>query len=135
MDEEARLNAKEQSSQKLADASFVLGIISIFSVFFCCPFVISAIGITFALLSKGASEVLKPKAYRGMVLSITGLFVSLFILIATVVMPIVLAKMNPAIGENFKQQYLEVLEQNEDVYRDMYGDEAVDMMEQMIEDF
>jgi len=135
MDEEARLAAKELASQKLANASFVLGIISIFSVFFCCPFVLSAIGITLALLSKGASDALKPKAKNGLILSIVGLVVSFVILVTSIVMPLVLAKLNPEIGENFKKQYLEVLEENEDFYRELYGDEAVDTMEQMIEDF
>lgn len=135
MDEEARIKTKEIASKKLADASFVLGIISIFSVFFCCPFVISAIGITLALLSKGASEALSQKARTGLTLSIVGLFVSFFILVATIVMPIVLAKLNPAIGENFKKQYMEVLEENEDFYREMYGDEAFDTMEEIIENF
>ena len=134
-EEEAKRLAKERSSEQLANASFVLGIISLFSVFCCCPFVISAIGITLALLSKGASEVLKPRAKTGLTLSIVGLFVSFAIVAATVVMPIVLAKLNPEIGENFKKQYREVLEQNEEFYKDAYGEETYEMMEDIIDSF
>ena len=125
-------NRKNISSEKLANASFVLGIISLFSVFCCCPFVLSAIGITLALLSKGASEMLKPKAKTGLILSVVGLFTSLAVVVGSVVMPFVMSKLNPAIGEEFTQQYLDVLEQNEDFYRDTYGDETYDMLEDMI---
>ena len=135
MNEELRMNAKNQASEKLANASFVLGIISLFSVFCCCPFVISAVGITLALASKGASECLKPKAKSGIIMSVIGLVISFAVIVGSVVMPIALAKLNPAIGENFKQQYIDVLEQNEDLYREMYGDETYDMLEDFIENF
>ena len=129
------VDEKNIASEKLANASFVLGIISLFSVFCCCPFVLSAIGMTLALLSKGASEILKPKAKTGLILSIVGLFTSLAVILGSVVMPIVMAKLNPAIGDSFKQQYLDVLEQNEDFYRDTYGDETYEMMEDLINNF
>lgn len=136
MDEnEVKQMLKEQSAKKLANASYVLGIISIFSVFCCCPFVISAIGITLALVSKGASEALLPKAKTGLILSIVGMIVSFAIIIGSVVMPLVLAKLNPAIGENFKKQYIEVLENNEQFYREMYGDETYETLEELIEQF
>lgn len=134
-EEDIKMSAKNQASDKLANASYVLGILSLFSVFCCCPFVVSAVGITLALASKGASECLKPKAKTGLIMSVIGLVVSLVVIISSVVMPIVLAKLNPAIGESFKQQYLEVLEENEDLYREMYGDETFDMMEDFIEEF
>lgn len=129
------MDNKNMASEKLANASFILGILSLFSVFCCCPFVLSAIGITLALLSKGASEMLKPKAKTGLILSIVGLFTSLAVIIGSVVMPLVMAKLNPAIGDSFKQQYLDVLEQNEDFYRDAYGDETYEMIEDLINDF
>lgn len=132
---ESMKNGKNEASEKLANASFVLGIISLFSVFCCCPFVISAIGITLALLSKGASVALKPKAKTGLILSVVGMATSLAVIISTLVMPFVMAKLNPEIGENFKQQYREVLEQNEDLYRDLYGDEVIEKMEDMIDNF
>ena len=44
------VDEKNIASEKLANASFVLGIMSLFSVFCCCPFVLSAIGMTQALL-------------------------------------------------------------------------------------
>ena len=139
MDEEFTQNntdiMKEQSSEKLATAAFVLGIISLFSVFCCCPFVISAIGITLALLSKGASQALKPKAKTGLILSICGIFTSIIMIIATVIMPMVLAKLNPDIKENFKEQYREVLEENEDFYKEIYGDETYDMVEDFLDNF
>lgn len=131
----AREQLREEASVKLANASFVLGIISVFSVFFCCPFILSAIGITLALLSKGASSMLKPKAKSGLILSIIGIVVSIVVLIGTVAMPIIMAKLNPAIGESFKQQYLDVIEQNEDLYRETYGDETVDALEEWINNF
>lgn len=126
---------KERSSESLATASLVLGIISLFSVFCCCPFVVSAVGITLALVSKGASHMLKPRAKTGLILSIAGLVVSFAVVIGTVVMPVVLAKLNPEIGEAFKQQYREVLEQNEEYYRDMYGDETYEQIEDIIDRF
>lgn len=134
-EEEARLRAKELSSEKLAKVSFVLGIVSLFSFFCCCPFVVSAVGITLALLSKGASETFKPKAKTGLILSIAGMIISLVMIISTLVMPIVLAKLNPEIGEGFKKQYLEVLEQDEELYRGIYGDETYETMEELIENF
>lgn len=130
-----RDNMKNAASERLANASFVLGILSLFSVFFCCPFVLSAIGITLALLSKGASEALKPKARTGLILSIVGIVISVVVVIGSLAMPLVMARLNPEIGENFKKQYLEVIEQNEDFYRQTYGDETVDMMEEIIKGF
>ena len=76
METEAQFNSKEQSADRLATASFVMGIISIVSVLCCCPFVFSAIGIVLALLSKGASDALRPRAKTGLILSIAGLVIS-----------------------------------------------------------
>lgn len=136
MNEEDRVVLdKEAASQKLADAAFVLGIISLFSVFCCCPFVMSAIGIVLALLSKGASEALKPKAKTGLILSIVGLVISLCIVVGTVVMPFVLAKLNPEIGNQFKQEYRDTIIQNEELFRQMYGDENYDEIVDSMDDF
>lgn len=134
MNEETKL-LKERSSEKLANASFVLGILSLFSVFCCCPFVLSAIGITLALVSKGASEVLKPKAKTGLTLSIVGLVISFVITVSSVVMPFVLAKLNPEIGESYKQEYKNTLEENEEYFKSIYGEETYEKMQEIIDSF
>lgn len=125
-EEDIKINDKELASQKLATASMVLGIISLFSVFCCCPFVLSAIGITLALVSKGTSELLKPRAKTGLILSIVGIVISICVVGATVIMPFVLANMNPQIKEELKQQYEDTLRQEEDLFRGLYGDDVYD---------
>lgn len=123
-EDEVMNNNKELASLKLATASMVLGIISLFSVFCCCPFIISAIGITLALVSKGTAEYLNPRAKTGLILSIVGLVISLCVVAATVLIPFVLANMNPQIKDELKQQYEDTLEQQEDLFRGLYGDDV-----------
>ena len=138
-EEDRTSDYKEAASEKLANASFVLGIISLFSMFCCCPFIISAVGITLALASKGASEALKPRAKTGLILSIVGIVISVFVALATLVMPIVLAKLNPEIGEQFKQEYRDTITENEDLFRQIYGDEeydnVLDSMDELLDMF
>ena len=124
---------RERSADRLATASFVLGIISLFSVLCCCPFVFSAIGIVLALLSKGAEKALRPRAKTGLILSIVGIGVSLVLMIFTIGFPIVMYKTNPMFREKFQKEMKFSLEQDEELFRSLYGDEVYDQMMQMIE--
>ena len=123
---------KEASADRLATAALVMGIISLFSTLCCCPFVFSAIGITLALLSKGAEKVLRSRARTGLILSGVGIGVSVILIEFTLVLPFVMIKTNPEFKESFMGGYEESLEQNEELFRQMYGD---DVYEQMIRAF
>lgn len=125
---------RERAADRLATASFVLGIISLFSVLCCCPFVFSAIGIVLALLSKGAEKTLRPRAKTGLILSVIGIGVSLVLMIFTIGFPIVMYKTNPMFREKFQNEMKFSLEQDEELFRSLYGDEVYDQMMQMIED-
>lgn len=134
MDEEYVYDeAKEEAAQKLANASFIFGIISLFSTLCCCPFVFSAIGIILALLSKGAQKFLSQKAKTGLALSIIGLVVSFVLTIFTVAMPFVLIKANPEYKKIFKEQYEESLDENEALLRELYGDDTFEQVQQIID--
>ena len=124
---------KEASAEKLATAALVLGIISLVSTLCCCPFVFSAIGITLALLSKGAEKVLRPRAKTGLILSITGIGVSIIIGLVTIGFPIMMYMTNPQYKEKIKEDYVESLEQEEELYRGLYGDEIYEQMYHMID--
>lgn len=136
MDEEAVKNQqREQAAQGFATASLVLGIISLFSAFCCCPFIFSALGILFALLSKGAEKVLRDKARTGLLLSIIGMVVSVVLTIFTLVMPFVLIKTNPEYKKLFIEKYEEQLKENEDMIRQVYGDDVFDSMSDYMDIF
>ena len=135
MDEENAVRPdKEAAAEKLATASFVLGIISLVSVLCCCPFVFSAIGIILALLSKGAKKQFRPRAKTGFILSIVGIFVSLIIMAITIAFPIFMFKTNPEYKREFIKSYEETIEMNEDTLREIYGDETYEEMLEMMED-
>jgi predicted membrane protein len=134
METEAQLNSKEQSADRLATASFVMGIISIVSVLCCCPFVFSAIGIVLALLSKGASDALRPRAKTGLILSIAGLVISFVLTIFTIVFPIVMYKTNPEFRKNINNAMEESLQQDEELFRQIYGDDVYEQMQQIIKE-
>lgn len=129
-----RNEAKEAAADKLATAAFVLGIISLFSTLCCCPFIFSAIGIILALLSKGGEKVLRQKAKTGLVLSCIGMVVSVVLTVFTLALPFVLIKGNPEYKKIFVETYEETLKENEDTFRQIYGDEAYEDMEQRMLD-
>ena len=124
---------RELAADRLATASFVLGIISLFSVLCCCPFVVSAIGIVLALLSKGAEKQFRPRAKTGLVLSIIGIGVSLVLAVFTIAFPAVMYKTNPEFRKNFDHAMVESLEQDEELFRQLYGDEAYEQMKELLE--
>lgn len=128
MEPESQYNSKDAAADKLATASFVLGIISLVSVLCCCPFVFSGIGIVLALLSKGAEKTLRPRAKTGLILSIVGMGVSLILTIFTIVFPIVMYKTNPMFRENVNEAMVETLKQDEQLFRQLYGDDVYDQM-------
>lgn len=125
---------KELAADRLATASMVLGIISIVSVLCCCPFVFSAIGIVLALLSKGAEGTLRQRAKTGLALSITGIAVSLVLAAFTVIFPFVMYKTNPEFRKNFNIKMEESLKQDEELFRQLYGDDAFEQMLKMFEE-
>lgn len=123
---------KEAAADKLATAAFVLGIISLVSTLCCCPFVFSAIGITLALLSKGAEQVFRPRAKTGLILSIVGIGVSIIIMAVTIGFPIFMIKTNPEYKNAFLEGYEQGLEQDELMIRQVYGDDVYEQMQDMI---
>ena len=134
METEVQFNSKEQSADRLATASLVLGIISIVSVLCCCPFIFSAIGIVLALLSKGASDALRPRAKTGLILSIAGLVISFVLTIFTIVFPIMMYETNPEFRKNINNAMEETLRQDEELFRQVYGDDVFEQMEQIIKE-
>ncbi len=126
-------NEKEASAERLATASFILGIISLVSVLCCCPFVISAIGIVLALLSKGAEAKLRPRAKTGLILSIVGMGISLVLTIFTIAFPVIMYKSNPEFRNNINNSMLKSLDQDEELFRQVYGDDVFDQMKEIFE--
>lgn len=126
---------KNAAAERLATASFVMGIISLVSILCCCPFIFSALGIIFALLSKGAEKVLRQRAKTGLILSIIGMVVSVVITVFTIAMPFVLMKVNPEYKNFFIESYEDSLEENEGMFRQMYGDDVYEQMVEMIEEW
>ena len=127
-------NDRDIAADRLATASMILGIISLVSILCCCPFVFSAIGIILALLSKGAEETLRPRAKTGLVLSITGMIVSFVLVAFSIVFPLVMYRTNPEFRKNFNKSYRESLEQDEELFRQLYGDEVYDQMKELFPD-
>ena len=134
MESMSQIDSREASAERLATASFVMGIISLFSVLCCCPFVFSAIGIVLALLSKGAEKVLRPRAKTGLILSIVGLGVSVVLMAFTIIFPLVMYKTNPLFRENMNKSIEESLDQDEELFRQLYGDELYDQMKETFKD-
>ncbi len=127
-------NNREAAAERLATASFVIGIISLVSILCCCPFVFSAIGIVLALLSKGAEKALRPRAKTGLILSITGMAVSFVLAVFTIAFPLVMYKTNPEFRKNFNNEMIRSLEQDEELLRSLYGDDVYEQMRRMIEE-
>ncbi|MBQ6128148.1 MAG: DUF4190 domain-containing protein [Lachnospiraceae bacterium] len=124
----SQYDKKERAAESLATASLVLGIISLVSMLCCCPFVFSAIGIVLALLSKGAESTLRPRAKTGLVLSITGIVISVILVAFTIAMPLFMYKTNPEFRKNIDDAMVESLEQDEELFRQVYGDDVYDQM-------
>lgn len=121
-------NKAERAADSLATASFVMGILSLVSMLCCCPFVFSAIGIVLALLSKGAEKTLRPRAKTGLILSIVGMVISVVLTVFTITLPLVMYRTNPEFRKNFDDAMVQSLEQDEELFRQLYGDEAFDQM-------
>ena len=132
METDRQYDNKEMAADRLATASMVLGIISLFSILCCCPFVFSAVGIVLALLSKGASETLRPRAKTGLILSIVGMVVSVILLAFSIAFPILMYRTNPEFKKNFDDAMLRSLEQDEELFRNLYGDDVYEQMEELI---
>lgn len=119
---------KARAAEGLARASMVLGILSIAGVFCCMPFVFSGIGITLAILSKGASSYYSKQAKTGLTCSIIGLVASfiltVFIIIVQFVMLFSMAGKDGDFWKDIRSQY-------EQQYEKMYGQE----LPEEIEDF
>ena len=134
MDEQSVKNMqREQSAQGFATAALVFGILSIISAFCCCPYIFSALGIIFALLSKGAEKILRDKARMGLMLSIIGMVVSIVLTIFSIVMPLVLIKNNPEYKKIFIETYENSLKENERMIREVYGDDVYEEMQRYID--
>lgn len=126
---------KEIAADSLATAAFVFGIISLFSTICCCPFLFSALGIILALLSKGAEEVLRPRAKTGLILSVIGFVISIILVVFSIGFPLFMFMTNPQYKENMIETYEETLEENEGMFRQTYGDEVYEQMQELIDGF
>jgi|GEM_PF-1496533 len=118
---------KNKAASNFALASMIFGLISIFSIFCCLPFVFSGLGIVFALLSKRSDlEMLKP-AKTGIITSIIGVISSLVVSIGIVLISLsTLASENLTEDEwnkyyeNYEDQYgMEVPEDSYEIYQDI----------------
>lgn len=118
---------KNKAASNFALASMIFGLISIFSIFCCLPFVFSGLGIVFALLSKRSDlEMLKP-AKTGIITSIIGVISSLVVSIGIVLISLsTLASENLTEDEwnkyyeNYEAQYgMEVPEDSYEIYQDI----------------
>ena len=132
--ETPQYNDREKAADRLATASLVLGIISLVSTLCCCPFVFSAIGIVLALLSKGAEKAFRPRARTGLILSVVGMAVSIILIAFTIAFPIFMYKTNPKFRENFREAMEQSLDQDEELFRQIYGDEAYDQLRKALEE-
>lgn len=116
----------DRSSSRLATASLVLGIISILGSFCCLPFVLGALGIIFALLSKRSTDEMPKNAKTGLVCSIIGLVISIAFIIFTCVFSYVEIFNNPENLETFKdvyrQQYEQIYQEEMPVYMEDFLD-------------
>ncbi len=128
MEPDTQYNNKEVAADRLATASFAMGIISLVSILCCCPFIFSAIGIVLALLSKGAEKTLRPRAKTGLILSVAGLVVSLVLTVVTIAFPFVMYRTNPEFRKNLNEAMEKSLEQDEELFRQIYGDDAYEQM-------
>ncbi len=118
---------KNKAASNFALASMIFGLISIFSIFCCLPFVFSGLGIVFALLSKRSDlEMLKP-AKTGIITSIIGVISSLVVSIGIILISLsTLASENLTEDEwnkyyeNYEAQYgMEVPEDSYEIYQDI----------------
>lgn len=114
-DGDMRRYEKIRAAETFATMSVIFGILSILSVFCCCPIIVGALGLTFSLLSKGGEKLMSGKAKIGMWTSIIGIVVSLVITIGTILMPPVLVKLNPKYEQIYKEQYTAVFSAYEEI--------------------
>ena len=72
-------------SQRMESAALILGVISLFSSCLVYPALIcGALGIAFALLSRGGERTLTPRARAALIMSSVGLAVVVFMIVYTV---------------------------------------------------
>lgn len=86
MDYQYYQQSNPRRSQRMETASLFLGIIAISTI--CCVYstlICGALGIVFALLSRGGEATLSPRAKTGLILSSIGLGLVILMLIYTVI--------------------------------------------------
>ena len=84
-------------------------------------------------MSKGAEKVLRPRARTGLILSVVGLAVSVILMAFMIAFPVFMYKTNPMFRENFREQMEKSLDQDEELFRQIYGDEAYEQFRDMLE--
>ncbi|MFT3984281.1 MAG: hypothetical protein QM697_10270 [Lachnospiraceae bacterium] len=130
MPENSEAQTKSRAAEGLAKASMVLGILSIAGAFCCMPFVFSGIGITLAILSKGASSYYSRHARTGLICSIIGLVTSfvltVFIIVVEIVMLFSMAGSDGDFWQKIRSQY-------EQQYEEMYGQELPEEVEDLFD--
>ena len=112
--EPSRTPARMPESQGMIIAALGIGIASVAGMMCVFPALLLApIGITVALLSRGANSKMDPRAKIGMILSVAGMVLSVFMIFSSFYM----VKHDPVM----KQQYKEIMEQT-------YGEEYIEQM-------
>lgn len=117
---------RNKSAQALATISMVMGIVSIFSICCCMPFVFSVVGIVLAILSKGASEHLSSQAKTGLVCSIIGMVVSVVLLVGIIGAETYMLTNSEEFFKEFRESY-------EQQYEEIYGEEVPEEIEELFD--
>ncbi len=130
VDEESE--KKKRASDALGKASMVLGIVSIATVFCCMPFVFSAVSMTLAILSKGASKTLSTYAKTGLICSIIGFAASMILTVFMIVVECALLFNGLTKNGNVMDTFIKNYEQQ---YEDTYGQELPPEMKELFENY
>ena len=117
---------RDKSAQALATISMIMGIVSIFRICCCMPFIFSAVGIVLAILSKGASEQLSSQAKTGLVCSIIGMVVSVVLLIGIIGAETYMLTNSEDFFEEFRESY-------EQQYEEIYGEEVPEEIQELFD--
>jgi len=112
---------QDRASSMFATASLVCGIISLFGVFCCFPFVFGALGIVFALLSKRGKQGITTAAKSGLICSVIGTVAAITLSIFMAVYSYTEIFSNPEALEELKDSYKKQYEQiyNQELPKEM----------------
>ncbi|MCR5509129.1 MAG: hypothetical protein K6F34_10620 [Lachnospiraceae bacterium] len=116
------LSDKQQSAKMFSRWSFYLGIISLAGIMCCFPVipVVGALGILFALISRGGKKQVSDEARLGLIFSIFGTAVSLLLTIGITVFSLVYTVDQLKTNDKFTDELREY-------YQQMFDNAGMDM--------